>query len=316
MYLSIVIPIYNEKDNIIPLMGALHSSLKGLKYEIVLVDDGSTDGTVEAMLALSDPHIHLLLFSRNFGQTSALAAGIEVAQGRYIATLDGDMQNDPADIPLMLNKLIEGNYDMMAGKRMKRQDGLFLRKIPSYLANQLIRWLTRVPISDYGCTLKLFKADFAKKLELYGELHRFIPVLGTIQGAKIGEIEVRHHARHYGVSKYGIGRTGKVVSDLLLMLFFQKYQQKPMHLFGSIGLMMFLAGSMIETYLLILKMMGEDIGGRPLFYIGILLIITSVQLITTGFVAELIMRTYYGSQQKKPYCVVSRFKAGKEYKKE
>lgn len=312
MYLSIIVPIYNEKESIIKLIDRLHNALSGIEYEIVLVDDGSSDGTVDAVLRLNDPTIHLLLFGRNFGQTSALAAGIEAARGRYIATLDGDLQNDPADIPLMLNTLQTGNFDIVVGKRTNRQDGLFLRKIPSKLANKLIRWLTNVHVSDYGCTLKLFKAEFAKRLELYGELHRFIPILGTLQGARIGEVDVRHHPRQHGSSKYGMERTAKVLSDLMLMLFFQKYHQRPMHLFGTLGIIMFTAGAAIETYLLALKISGESIGNRPLFYVGIVLLITSVQLITTGFLAELIMRTYYGVQQKKPYCVVKRFKAEKE----
>ncbi len=316
MDLSVVVPIHNEKENIVSLVKTLHDRLTGLEYEIILVDDGSNDGTVEEMLLLNDPAIHLLLFSRNFGQTSALAAGIEAARGRYIATLDGDLQNDPADIPLMLSTLKQGNYDMVTGRRVKRQDGLFLRKIPSQLANYLIRTLTDVHIHDYGCTLKLFRAEFAKNLELYGELHRFIPVLGTLQGARIAEVDVRHHPRIHGVSKYGIGRTLRVLCDLLLMVFFQKYQQKPMHLFGGIGLIMLLLGMAIQAYLLALKITGEAIGNRPLFYVGIVLIITAIQLITTGFLAELIMRTYYGVQKKKPYCVVQRFHTGKATSKE
>lgn len=316
MYLSVVVPIYNEKANIIPLIAALHSALQGMEYEIILVDDGSEDNTVGKIIALNDPTIHLLLFSRNFGQTSAMAAGIEVAQGKYIATLDGDLQNDPTDIPLMLQVLNDGSYDMVTGRRIKRKDGLFLRKLPSLVANYLIRTLTKVHIHDYGCTLKVFKAGFAKKLELYGELHRFIPVLGMLQGAKIGQVDVKHHPRQHGTSKYGIGRTVKVISDLMLVLFFQKYQQKPMHLFGGLGVLMFFLGMAIESYLLLLKIIGQDIGNRPLFFIGIVLIVASIQLITAGFLAELIMRTYYSSQKKKPYTVIDSFKAVKVQKKE
>jgi dolichol-phosphate mannosyltransferase len=205
-----------------------------------------------------------------------------------------------------------GDYDVVTGRRMKRQDGMIFRKIPSKIANLLIRKFTKVEIKDYGCTLKLFKSSLAKKLDLYGELHRFIPILADIKGAKIIEVDVKHHARKFGHSKYGIGRTFKVISDLLLMFFFQKYSQKPMHLFGNIGVSMFLIGGLIETYLLMLKIQGESIGTRPLFYIGILLIITSVQLITTGFIAELLMRTYYTAQNKKPYIVASIYKGGKK----
>lgn len=309
--LSVIVPVYNEKPNILPLLDALTRALHAVSHEIILVDDGSTDGTVDEIIAHSTEHVRLLVFSRNFGQTSALAAGIEHACGRYIATLDGDLQNDPEDIPMMLAALIDGDYDIVAGNRVNRKDGMMLRKIPSKIANLLIRKITHIHISDYGCTLKLFKAELAKKLDLYGELHRFIPILGSIHGAKIAEVPVRHHPRIHGTSKYGIGRTFKVISDLLLMFFFQKYSQKPMHLFGTIGVMMFLAGISIEGYLLLVKILGGDIGTRPLFTIGIMLIITSVQLITAGFLAELIMRTYYGSQQKKPYSVAGNYKGGK-----
>lgn len=309
--LSVIVPVYNEKLNIVPLLDVLSKALTSISHEIILVDDGSTDGTVDEILAHSTEQVSLLVFSRNFGQTSALAAGIDRAKGRYIATLDGDLQNDPADIPMMLDALIDGDYDIIAGHRANRKDGMVLRKIPSKIANILIRKITNIHISDYGCTLKLFKTDLAKKLDLYGELHRFIPILGSIHGAKIGEVPVRHHPRIFGSSKYGIGRTFRVISDLLLMFFFQKYSQKPMHLFGTLGVIMFLIGTSIEAYLLIIKILGGNIGTRPLFTIGIMLIITSVQLITAGFLAELIMRTYYGSQQKKPYSIAGNYQGGK-----
>lgn len=312
MQLSVIVPVYNEKDNIIPLVVALHNALQGIDYEIIMVDDGSTDGTSEAILTLHDHTIHLVSFHRNYGQTSAIAAGIEAACGQYIATIDGDLQNDPSDIPLMLARLQEGKYDMISGRRVNRQDTLFFKKIPSFLANALIRSLTGVQISDYGCTLKVFKTSFAKRLELYGELHRFIPILSTLQGARVDEMDVKHHPRKHGVSKYGLERILKVISDLLLMLFFKKYHQKPMHLFGTLGIVMFLAGMSIESYLLVLKIAGEHIGNRPLFYIGIMLIITSVQLITTGFLAELMMRTYYSAQNKKPYSIMQSRKVAKE----
>ncbi|MFN7038055.1 MAG: glycosyltransferase family 2 protein [Alphaproteobacteria bacterium] len=301
--LSIIVPVYNEKENIAPLINNIRTALNKINYEIIFVDDGSNDNTKEEIISLLEDNIILVEFNRNYGQTSALAAGIEIAQGDYIATIDGDLQNDPDDIPIMLNKLKSENSDIVVGRRLKRQDKLFLRKIPSKIANFLIRKLTKVNIRDYGCTLKIFKSTLAKRLDLYGELHRFIPILAHMQGAKITEIDVKHHARIFGQSKYGLSRTLKVVSDLLLMYFFQKYKQKPMHLFGNLGICMFIAGFLIETYLLLLKIFGYAIGGRPLFYVGILLIITSVQLITTGFLAEQIMRTYYGSQQRKPYLI-------------
>lgn len=310
--ISLVVPVYNEEANIAPMIAAVQSALPSLDYELIFVDDGSSDTTREEILKVNDPRIVLVQFARNFGQTSAMAAGIEAARGDYIVTLDGDLQNDPADIPLMLEKLEAEGLDIVAGRRANRQDGAFLRKIPSKIANWLIRRYTGIEVRDLGCTLKLFRARLAKQLDLYGELHRFIPVLASFEGAKIAEMNVRHHARKFGSSKYGLGRTFRVASDLLLMVFFLKYRQKPMHLFGTIGLSMFLIGGLIEAYLLALKIMGEDIGGRPLFYIGILMLIMSVQFITTGFVSELLMRTYYGSQNKKPYVVAKIFRGGRE----
>jgi dolichol-phosphate mannosyltransferase len=303
MYLSLVIPVYNEAENIAPLIKNIATALVDIEHEIIFVDDGSTDNTISEVKNITNQNITLIAFSRNFGQTSALAAGIEAAKGEYIVTLDGDLQNDPSDIKAMLKMQEQNNYDIVAGIRAKRQDGLIFRNIPSKIANWLIRKLSKVRITDYGCTLKLFKASLAKKLDLYGELHRFIPILANMHGAKIGEMLVKHHPRIYGESKYGLSRTLKVVSDLLLMYFFQKYRQKPMHLFGNLGISMFIIGTMIEAYLLFMKILGQQIGTRPLFYVGILLIITAVQLITTGFIAELIMRTYYATPGKKPYSI-------------
>ncbi len=312
MKLSLVIPVYNEEDNITPLIEEVEDALKGIEYEIIFVDDGSTDNTIPNILHHNKPYIRILKFARNFGQTSAMAAGIDAAEGQYIATIDGDLQNDPSDIKTMIAKLEAEDLDMVAGCRAKRKDGMFLRKIPSIIANKLIRRITRVYIKDYGCTLKLFKRDIAKNLDLYGELHRFIPVLASINGAKIAEMDVKHHARRFGASKYGIGRTFRVASDLLLMAFFIKYRQRPMHLFGTMGLFAGLAGGLIEFYLLILKIMGEDIGGRPLFFVGILLLITSVQLIATGFIAELLMRTYFQSKKRAPYMIAKEYRGNKD----
>jgi len=314
MHLSVVVPVYNEKENIEPMLSALKDALGKIDYEIIFVDDGSSDGTPDIInnSAKNNKNIRLVTFQRNFGQTSAMAAGIDAAKGEFIATLDGDLQNDPEGIPRMLEKLEKENLDIVAGRRANRQDGRFLRKIPSKIANMLIRKCTKVHISDYGCTLKVFRASIAKQLPLYGELHRFIPILGSMEGAKIVEMDTKHHARRFGQSKYGIGRTFRVISDLMLMIFLSRYRQKPMHFFGSIGGFAFIAGGLIEAYLLLLKIFGEDIGGRPLFYVGILLIITGVQLITTGFIAELMMRTYYESQGKKPYNVKATYSGGKK----
>ncbi|NDF12974.1 MAG: glycosyltransferase [Proteobacteria bacterium] len=311
MKLSVVIPVYNEEDNIAPMLDALEGALSSMDYEVIFVDDGSRDATVKNILSVKKKNVRLVRFARNFGQTSAIAAGIAEANGKYIATLDGDLQNDPQDIPMMLKKLEDEALDMVAGRRAKRKDGMFLRKIPSLIANLLIRRLTKVTIKDYGCTLKVFKASLAKELDLYGELHRFIPILAVMLGAKFAQVDVRHHPRKFGTSKYGMSRTLKVASDLLLMFFFLKYRQRPMHLFGSIGFGMMFLGGFIEMYLLVMKIIGQDIGGRPLFYVGILLLIMGVQFITTGFIAELLMRTYYGSQNKTPYIIASRYQGGK-----
>jgi len=293
----------NEEENIAPLFDALAGALSGIEHEIILVDDGSTDGTVAAVGNLLPANAELLVFNKNYGQTTALAAGIDHARGELIATMDGDLQNDPRDIPVMMAYLEETGLDVVAGRRAGRKDGMFLRKIPSRIANALIRTLTDVHIRDYGCTLKVFRKDVAKNLGLYGELHRFIPVLVQLYGARMAEMDVRHHERKYGTSKYGLGRTFKVLSDLLFMVFFQKYGQKPMHLFGSLGFIAFFSGMAVNLYLLILKILGHEIGGRPILMLGVILTFTGIQLITTGFIAEFIMRTYYESQNKKPYII-------------
>ena len=301
--LSLVVPMMNEEDNVKPLFKAVREALEGIDYELILVDDGSTDKTIERMKSEADDRTKVVIFKRNYGQTTAMAAGIDIAEGELIATIDGDLQNDPSDIPMMMKLLEEGGWDVVAGKRAKRQDGFILRKLPSKLANKLIRKLTGVYISDYGCTLKIFKKSVAKNLELYGELHRFIPVLATLNGAKITEVDVKHHARIHGESKYGIGRTFRVMSDLLLMVFMEKYRQKPMHLFGTMGIMTFGIGMLINFYMFVLKLFGYSIGTRPLLMLGVMMTFVGILLIVTGFLAELITRTYYGSQNKKPYTI-------------
>lgn len=307
MLLSIVITLLNEQDNIAPLLQNIDNALKNWEYEVVLVDDGSTDQTVARIKQLANKHVKLLVFRKNFGQTAAMKAGIDYASGNYIITMDGDLQNDPTDIPAMIAKLETEDLDVVAGRRANRQDGFVLRKIPSSIANALIRRLTGVYIHDYGCSLKVMKQDVAKNLGLYGQLHRFIPVLASIQGAKIAEMDVKHHARVHGTSKYGLGRTFKVMSDLMLMLFFQQYMQRPMHLFGPLGIFSFFSGSAILFYLLIVKIMGNDIWGRPLLLLGMVLLIAGIQIITIGIVAEIMMRTYYESQEKTTYRVRETF---------
>jgi glycosyltransferase involved in cell wall biosynthesis len=299
----VVISVYNEEDNIRPLVEKITQALQGYEYEIIYVDDGSTDKTVEVLRSLDHPHLKTVVFRKNYGQSLALMAGIDYASGEYIVTMDGDLQNDPGDIPMMLKVAEEGQFDMVAGNRANRKDGFILRKIPSYIANYIIRTSSGVHLKDYGCALKLFRADLAKDLGLYGELHRFIPVLAQLEGAKITQVDVRHHARKFGTSKYGLGRTVKVVSDLLLMLFFKKYLQKPMHLFGNAGLLMLGVGVLINLYLGFLKILGQDIWGKPLLILGLLLVIAGIQFITIGIVVEIQMRTYFESQQKRPYKI-------------
>lgn len=301
--LSIIICVYNEESSIKPLNQWINESLAGYDYEIIYVDDGSTDRTKEEIKSLNDPRVILVEFRKNYGQSSALYAGIDQAKGAFLVTMDGDLQNDPGDIPMMLRLAEDEGWDLVAGIRKNRQDGMFLRKLPSNIANAIIRNSTGVHIKDYGCTLKVFRSNLAKNIGLYGELHRFIPVLASLEGATITQVDVRHHARGFGKSKYGLGRTFKVISDLLLMLFFKKYMSKPMHLFGGIGVLFFLIGSAINTYFLVEKIMGHDIWGKPMLLLGILLLIAGIQLITVGIMSELLMRTYYESQQKRPYKI-------------
>jgi glycosyltransferase involved in cell wall biosynthesis len=301
MQLSVVVSLMNEEENIKPLIEQVDNALKNFDYELILVDDGSTDNTVDKIKKYMNNKTKLVILNRNYGQTSAMAAGIEVAEGELTVTMDGDLQNDPSDIPMMIEKLNEG-YDVVAGIRAKRQDEP-VRKFLSKIANKIIRKVTGVHITDYGCTLKVFKKDVAKNLQLYGELHRFIPILAKMYGAKITEVPVKHHERQFGRSKYGFNRTFKVISDLMYLVFMQRFNQKPMHFFGSVGFIMFSSGMLIDFYLLILKIFGQSIGGRPLLTLGTMLIIGGIQLITTGFIAELLTRTYYESQNKKPYVI-------------
>ena len=301
MKISVVVPLMNEEENIKYLIEEVDKALKDYDYELILVDDGSTDNTVEEIKKYMNDKTKLVVLNRNYGQTSAMAAGIEVANGDIIVTIDGDLQNDPNDIPMMIEKLQQG-YDVVAGIRAKRKDEPF-RKFLSKIANKIIRKVTGVQITDYGCTLKVFKKDVAKNLGLYGELHRFIPILASMYGAKITEVPVRHHERKYGTSKYGFNRTFKVISDLMYLVFMQRFGQRPMHFFGTVGFIMFFFGAIIDFYLFILKIFGQDIGNRPLLTLGTMLILGGIQLITTGFLAEIMIRTYYESQGKKPYKI-------------
>ncbi|MBL7707957.1 MAG: glycosyltransferase family 2 protein [Chitinophagaceae bacterium] len=312
--LSVVITVMNEEENIKPLLEAVRTALPGIDYEVVLVDDGSSDKTKQQILEHADDRTVLVELRKNYGQSTAMMAGIDHSRGKYVALLDGDLQNDPTDIPAMLELLIKEDWDVVAGNRKNRKDGFILRKIPSKIANALIRRMTGVYIKDYGCTLKVFKREIAEELGLYGELHRFIPVLAKLQGAKITQVDVKHHARIHGKSKYGINRTFKVMSDLVLMVFMRKYMQKPMHLFGTMGFISFGIGALINLYLLILKIMGQDIWGKPLLILGLIFLLGGIQLITIGIVADINVRTYYESQNKKTYNVRRVFNGKREIK--
>jgi glycosyltransferase involved in cell wall biosynthesis len=303
--LSVVVALFNEEENVALLIEKTTEALRHIDHELILVDDGSRDKSVAVIKQHLQPHIKLIVLRKNYGQSAAMAAGIAAAEGKYIATMDADLQNDPTDIPAMLDKMISENWELVAGIRKNRQDKLLGRKIPSLIANKLIRSTTNVTLHDYGCTLKIFTNDLAKNLDLYGDMHRFIPVLAASQGASMTEMEVKHHPRVYGKSKYGIGRTIKVMSDLLLILFMQKYFQRPMHFFGPIGIVLFGAGILINTYLGIEKLMGHKIGNRPLLTLGVILLLGGLQLILFGFMAEILMRTYYESQNKKTYRIRS-----------
>jgi len=300
--LSVVVPLYNEQDNVLLLTQKIHESLVGYQYEIIYIDDFSTDQTKKVVNDLADNQVHLIALKKNYGQSLALAAGIDYASGTYIITMDGDLQNDPSDIPSMLKEAIDGGYDLVTGIRQKRKDSL-LKKIPSKIANFLVRRVTKLDIKDNGCALKVFHKDVAKDLNLYGEMHRFITLLAFLEGAQIKQVPVKHHARHAGDSKYGLERVFKVIADMMLLLFIRKYIQRPIHLFGIFGVLLIGAGLCINAYLVYLKLMGEDIGTRPLLTLGMMLIFAGIQLFTIGIVMELLIRTYYESQKKRPYRI-------------
>ncbi len=307
MDLSIVVPIYNEVDNLRPLCERVHAVLAPTdwSYELILIDDGSQDGSSELLAELhaEDDTLKVLRFRRNFGQTAALAAGFEYAHGDVIVSLDGDLQNDPVDIPRLLAKLDEG-YDLVNGWRVNRQDPFLHRRLPSQLANRMISLTTRVKLHDYGCTLKAFRREVAKGLKLYGEMHRFIPALAGDMGARIAELPVTHHARTRGTSKYGLTRTLWVVLDLLTVKFLSSYATRPSHLFGFLGLIAVLVGGGITTVLGIQRLLFDvQLANRPILLLGILLLVTGIQLVTTGLIAEMLARTYHESQEKPVYWI-------------
>lgn len=304
---SVVVPVYNEVESLPHLIEAIASSIQpsGLSYQIICVDDGSKDGSAELLqqLASSRDDLYAVILRRNYGQTAAMSAGFDRARGRAIVTLDGDLQNDPADIPLLLAKLNEG-YDLVSGWRKNRQDNTISRLIPSKIANWLIGRVTGVTLHDYGCSLKAYKSELVADMNLYGELHRFLPALAFIEGARIAELPVRHHARRFGQSKYGIWRTFRVLMDLLTISFMKKFLTRPMHVFGLLGLSSMTLGTVLGIYLSFLKLaFGQSIGNRPLLILAVVLLLTGVQLFCFGLLAEVMMRTYHESQGKPIYRV-------------
>jgi glycosyltransferase involved in cell wall biosynthesis len=304
--LSVVIPLFNEQESVAPLVSQLLASLRPLQepFELVLVDDGSSDGTAKALeeLSQSTPELVAVLLRRNYGQTAAMAAGFDASSGEEIVTLDGDLQNDPADIPLMVHKLREG-YDLVSGWRHQRQDAALSRLLPSLVANRLIARVTGVRLHDYGCSLKAYRREVVTDMNLYGELHRFLPALAFIEGARITEVKVNHHARQFGRSKYGIDRTFRVLMDLLTVWFMKRFLTRPMHVFGFWGLLALGGGGVMASALVVEKLLGHDIGNRPLLTLCVLLLLTGVQLFCFGLLAELMMRTYHESQGRPIYRI-------------
>jgi glycosyltransferase involved in cell wall biosynthesis len=305
--LTVIAPVYNEEESLPHLVEQVRAALgsTSLSYELVLVDDGSRDKSFEIMqkLAKDDPALVLVGFRRNFGQTAALQAGLDVARGKRVVLMDADLQNDPADIPRMLTKIDEG-YDLVAGWRKDRKDAFVNRKLPSMIANRIISLTTKVELHDYGCTLKAMTREVAKELRLYGEMHRFIPAIANWVGVRVVEMPVNHRARQFGTTKYGIGRTLRVVLDLMTVRFMQTYLTRPMQVFGLAGIGSGFLGVATCLFLVFEKFVrGFDIGSRPLLLLGVLLIFVGVQLLSLGLVADVVSRTYHESQKKPPYYI-------------
>jgi glycosyltransferase involved in cell wall biosynthesis len=305
--LSIVLPVFNEAGALSDLHAELTPVLSSLgkSYEIIAVDDGSRDQSLAVLkqLAQTDPHVVVVSLRRNFGQTAALAAGFDHARGEVVITSDADGQNDPADIPRVLAKLDEG-YDIVSGWRQNRKEPFFMRRLPSIVANWLISRSTDVRLHDYGCSLKAYRSEIIKNIHLYGELHRFIPALASWMGVRIAEVKVNDRARQHGQSKYGIGRTTRVLFDLLTVGFLLSYSARPMQLFGLLGLTSFGAGTLIGLYLTVLKLLYRvSLSNRPLLWLAVLLIVIGVQFISMGLMAELVTRTYHETQDKPIYAV-------------
>ena len=306
--LSLIIPVYNEAENLPILYDCIEQTLKPIPsiWEVIFIDDGSSDHSFDVLKSLveEDPeHVRVVAFRRNFGQTAAITAGIDHAQGEIIVLLDADLQNDPADIPMLLAKLDEG-YDLVSGWRKDRKDNRLMRTIPSNIANRLISWVTGVYLHDYGCTLKAYRREALEGFRLYGEMHRFIPVFAHSVGAKITEMPVRHHERKFGKANYGLDRTLKIILDLFTVKFLLNYSHKPMRLFGGAGMLLITGGGILLSYLYIRRLLEEiSVLGSPLFQLGIMLLILGAQSIFMGLIAELLARTYHESQRKPTYTI-------------
>ena len=314
MTLSVVIPLYNEEESLSMLVAQLLGSLRplGEPFELVLVDDGSSDRTAELLQELSrtTPELVAVLLRRNYGQTAAMAAGFDASRGDEIVTLDGDLQNDPADIPMIVEKLRQG-YDLVSGWRHQRQDAAVSRLLPSKLANKLIARVTGVRLHDYGCSLKAYRRELVTDMNLYGELHRFLPALAYIEGARISEVKVNHKARQFGESKYGIDRTFRVLMDLLTVWFMKRFLTRPMYVFGFGGLIAILLSLVASSYLLAVKVMGGDIGNRPLLTLAVVLGLAGIQLFCFGLLGELQIRTYHESQDRPIYRIRATLRGGR-----
>ncbi|MBL6792833.1 MAG: glycosyltransferase family 2 protein [Synechococcus sp. BS307-5m-G35] len=313
--LSVVVPLYNEEESLPHLVEQLLAALRpsGESFELVLVNDGSSDRTAEVLERLSQdiPELVGVLLRKNYGQTAAMAAGFDVAQGEVIVSLDGDLQNDPADIPMLLAKLREG-YDLVSGWRHQRQDAALQRKLPSKIANRLIGRVTGVRLHDYGCSLKAYRRDVLSDMRLYGELHRFLPALAFIEGARITEVKVNHRARQFGSSKYGIDRTFRVLMDLLTVWFMKRFLTRPMYVFGFGGLIAILLSLVASSYLLAVKLMGGDIANRPLLTLAVVLGLAGIQLFCFGLLGELQIRTYHESQDRPIYRIRETLRGGRD----
>jgi len=307
---SVFLPVFNEEPNLLPLHAKLDEALKSLgrSAEIVYVDDGSSDGSLRILrnIAELDPRVRVVALRRNYGQTAAMAAGIDAAKGKVLIPMDADLQNDPADITRLLQKLDEG-YDVVSGWRKNRKDKMVTRKIPSMLANRLISWIGGVPLHDYGCSLKAYRRESLQDVRLYGEMHRFIPIYAAWAGARVTEIPVEHHARTMGKSKYGLSRTIKVIFDLMTIKFMASYQTKPIYVFGSFGMLAFAVSVLSGLYAVFLKIFHRaDFVQTPLPILSIVMFAVGVQFVLMGLLAEMLVRTYHESQAKPIYAVRER----------